>query len=91
MYRASIKQILVTILSRELLLKFTEIHTVDFFDKDLRLTSEEFNRFLYFVEMHFNITISEGEDISINDRLSDLVTCIYQKTLHESTFALKSA
>lgn len=90
MYRASIKQILVTILSRELLLRLTEIHTVDFFDKDLRLTSEEFNRFLYFVEMEFNITISE-EDISINSRLSDLVNHIYQQTLQESSFALKSA
>ena len=90
MYRASIKQILVTILSRELLLRLTEIHTVDFFDKNLRLTSEEFNRFLYFVEMHFNINISE-EEISINSRLSDLVNCIYQKTLNESTLILKSA
>jgi len=90
MYRASIKQILVTILSRELLLRLTEIHTVDFFSKDLRLTSEEFNRFLYFVEMHFNINISE-EEISINSRLSDLVNCIYQKTLNENSFALKSA
>lgn len=90
MYRASIKQILVTILSRELLLRFTEIHTVAFFDKDLKLTSEEFNRFLYFVEMNFNINLSE-EDITINDRLSDLVNSIYQKTLHESSFALKSA
>lgn len=90
MYRASIKQILVTILSRELLLRLTEIHTVDFIDKDLRLTPEEFNRFLYFVEMEFNITISE-EDISIKSRLSDLVNCIYQKTLQENTLVLKSA
>lgn len=90
MYRASIKQILVTILSRELLLRLTEIHTVDFIDRDLRLTSEEFNRFLYFVEMEFNINISE-DDISINSRLSDLVNCVYQKTLHENTLVLKSA
>jgi len=90
MYRASIKQILVTILSRELLLRLTEIHTVDFFDKNLRLTSEEFNRFLYFVEMEFNINISE-DDISINSRLSDLVNCVYQKTLQENTLVLKSA
>jgi len=90
MYRASIKQILVTILSRELLLRLTEIHTVDFIDKDLRLTSEEFNRFLYFVEMEFNINISE-EEISIKSRLSDLVNCIYQKTLNENTLVLKSA
>ena len=90
MYRASIKQILVTILSRELLLRLTEIHTVDFIDRDLRLTSEEFNRFLYFVEMEFNINISE-DDISINSRLSDLVNCVYQKTLQENTLVLKSA
>ena len=90
MYKASIKHILMTILAKELLVKHIEIHAFDRFDTDLFLSDEELNRLLYFVEMNFNIDLSE-QHIALHDRMSDLVTCIYQKTILDREYALQSA
>jgi len=90
MYKASIKQILMTILYNDLLVRQIDIHAFAHFDTDLQLSEEEFNRFLYFVEMHFNIDLS-SQQISLHDRFSDLVSCIYTKTIVENQFALQSA
>ena len=90
MYKASIKQILMTILSNELLINHLDIHSFVYFDKDLKLSEDEFNRFLYFVEMHFNIELS-SQQISLQNRFSDLVACIYQKTILDRQYALQSA
>jgi 23S rRNA C2498 (ribose-2'-O)-methylase RlmM len=90
MYKASIKHILMTILAKELLVKHIEIHAFNRFDTDLLLSDEEFNRLLYFVEMNFNIDLST-QHITLHDRISDLVACIYQTTAFEGQFTLKSA
>ncbi|HSY61880.1 MAG TPA: hypothetical protein VK796_08385 [Cytophaga sp.] len=90
MYKASIKHILMTILAKELLIKHIEIHAIDRFDTDLFLSDDEFNRLLYFVEMNFNIDLS-NQDITLHDRISDLVACIYQITVLDRQYALQSA
>ena len=80
MYRASIKHILMTILASELLVKYIDIHAFDRFDSDLRLSEEEFNRFLYFVEIEFQIDLS-AQPIYVNSRFIDLVTTVYHLTM----------
>jgi len=90
MYKASIKHILMTILAKELLIQHIEIHAFNRFDTDLFLSDDEFNRLLYFVEMNFNIELS-SQHISLHDRISDLVTCIYQKTILDRQYVLQSA
>lgn len=90
MYKASIKHILMTILANELLVKQIEIHAFDRFDTDLYLSEDEFNLLLYFVEMNFNIDLST-KDIALHDRISDLVACIYQKTVLDREYTLQSA
>jgi hypothetical protein len=90
MYKASIKQILMSILYNDLLVRQIDIYAFAHFGKDLLLSEEEFNRFLYFVEMQFNIDLS-NQQISLDDRFADLVSCIYTKTILENQFALQSA
>jgi hypothetical protein len=87
MYRASIKQILMTILASELLVKYVDIHAFDRFDADVKLSDEEFNRFLYFVEMTFGIELS-NQPVYINSRFIDLVTVVYQLTTLEQRVLL---
>ncbi len=87
MYRASIKQILMTILASELLVKYVDIHAFDRFDSDVKLSEEEFNRFLYFVEMSFGIELS-NQPIFINNRFIDLVNIVYQLTSVEERVLL---
>ena len=90
MYKASIKHILMTILAKELLVKHIEIHAFDRFDTDLLLSDDEFNILLYFVEMNFNIDLST-QHITLHDRISDLVACIYKKTILDRQYVLQTA
>jgi len=90
MYKATIKHILITILATDLLIKNRDIHTFDRFDSDLMLSDTDFNHLLYFVEMNFNLDLSE-QNISVHSRISDLVACIYQQSDYNRQYALKSA
>lgn len=75
MFRDTIKQTLLRILTKELLINKKQIHSFVFFDADLGMNEEEFNRMLYFVESFFNISIAE-EQVTLHSRFTDLVMCI---------------
>ena len=45
---------------------------------------------LYFVEMNFNIDLST-QHITLHDRISDLVACIYKKTILDRQYVLQTA
>lgn len=90
MYKTTIKQILMTILAKDLLIKHIEIHTFDRFDSDLMLSETEFNHLLYYAEMNFDMDLS-NQNISVHSRISDLVACIYKQSNYSNQFALKSA
>ena len=75
MFRDTIKQTLLRILTKELLINRDRIHSFVFFDRDLDINEDEFNRLLYFVESSFDIVIPENQ-VSLHSRLTDLVMCI---------------
>ena len=75
MFRDTIKQTLLSILTKELLINRDRIHSFVFFDRDLDINEDEFNRLLYFVESSFDIVVPENE-VTLHSRLTDLVMYI---------------
>lgn len=83
MFRDTIKQTLLRILTKELLINKDQIHAYMFFDADLGMDAEEFNRLLYFAEGVFGISIPEDQ-VPLHSRFTDLVMSINKQWMMDS-------